>query len=315
MTNKVLIRSTPEELMISPEGLDVFIRQMDESDQDFHSVMLLRHGKVAAEKWWPPHAPEEQHILNSLSKSFTSTAVGIAVDEGFIKISDRVASFFPEDLPQDINRYLAAMTVRDLLMMSAGQEKEIWPEEGMHWTRAFLANQPTARPGTVFLYNTLATYMLSAIVQKASGFTLTRFLKPRLFEPLGITGMIWEQSPQGIDKGGFGLYLKTEDIAKFGQLYLQKGIWNGKRLLSHEWVEAATSKQIETGLMPGNDWKMGYGYQFWQCRHGFYRGDGANGQFCIVMAEYDAVLAVTAHSKKMETAMNLAWEFLLPAFR
>jgi hypothetical protein len=155
--------------------------------------------------------------------------------------------------------------------------------------------------------------MLSAIVQKATGTTLLDYLRPRLFEPLGIEHPTWETSPQGISTGGYGLSIRTEDIARFGQLYLQKGKWRGKQLVPETWVEAATARQTSNGSNPKSDWDQGYGYQFWRARHGAYRGDGAFGQFCIVMPEQDAVVAITSGVKDMQAVLNLVWDKLLPA--
>ena len=169
------------------------------------------------------------------------------------------------------------------------------------------------KPGTHFLYNTPATYMLSAIVQKATGQTVLDYLRPRLFEPLGIEDPTWEASPQGVTLGGYGLSVRTEDIARFGQLYLQKGKWQGKQLVPAAWVEAATARQISNGSSPKSDWDQGYGYQFWRCRHGAYRGDGAFGQFCIVLPEQDAVVAITSGTRDMPSVMNLVWDRLIPA--
>ena len=157
--------------------------------------------------------------------------------------------------------------------------------------------------------------MLSAIVQKATGKTVLDYLKPRLFEPLGIEHPTWETSPQGISTGGYGLSIRTEDIAKFGQLYLQKGKWHGKQLVPAAWVEAATARQTSNGSNPKSDWDQGYGYQFWRCRHGAYRGDGAFGQYCIVMPEQDAVIAITSGVKDMQAVLNLVWDKLLPAMQ
>ena len=171
------------------------------------------------------------------------------------------------------------------------------------------------KPGTHFLYNTSATYMLSAIVQKATGRPCSTTSSPRLFEPLGIEHPTWETSPQGISAGGYGLSIRTEDIAKFGQLYLQKGKWHGKQLVPAAWVEAATARQTSNGSNPKSDWDQGYGYQFWRCRHGAYRGDGAFGQYCIVLPEQDAVIAITSGVKDMQAVLNLVWDKLLPALK
>ena len=168
-------------------------------------------------------------------------------------------------------------------------------------------------PGTHFLYNTGASYILSAIVQKLTGGTLLAYLQPRLFAPLGIAGATWGTCPRGINFGGFGLALETEDIARFGQLYLQKGVWNGQRLLPESWVAAATAFQVSNAPSDDPDWAQGYGYQFWRCRHDAYRGDGAFGQYCIVMPEQDAVIAITGGVGDMQAVLDLIWTHLLPA--
>jgi hypothetical protein len=180
--------------------------------------------------------------------------------------------------------------------------------------RKFLALPVAHKPGTFFFYNTPATYMLSAIVQKVTGQSVLDYLRPRLFEPLGITNPQWEASPQGISMGGFGLSVRTEDIARFGQLYLRKGEWGKQQLVPAAWVEEATSRHASNGSNPSSDWEQGYGYQFWRSRHG-YRGDGAHGQFCLVLPQYDAVIAFTSGTRDMGSVMNLTWEKLLPAFK
>ena len=210
---------------------------------------------------------------------------------------------------------LKSMRVSDLLRMSTGHQAEPSLMPAQHWAKAFLAQPVPHKPGTHFLYNTAATYMLSAIVQKATGMTVLDYLRPRLFEPLGIENPTWGTSPQGVTLGGYGLSIRTEDIARFGQLYLQKGRWQGKQLVPEAWVAAATARQTANGSNPKSDWDQGYGYQFWRCRHGAYRGDGAFGQFCIVMPEQDAVVAITSGVKDMQSVMNLVWDHLLPAMK
>jgi CubicO group peptidase (beta-lactamase class C family) len=277
--------------------------------------MLVRHGRVVAEGWWGPYAAETPHMLFSLSKSFTSTAVGIAAAEGKLSPDDPVLKFFPDDAPAEPSANLKAMRLTDLLRMSTGQQAEPARKASEPWAKTFLAQPVPFKPGTHFLYNTSATYMLSGAVQKATGQTLLDYLKPRLFEPLGIANPTWELSPQGISTGGYGLSVRTEDIAKFGQLYLQKGKWNGKQLVPEAFVEAATARQTSNGSSPRSDWDQGYGYQFWRCRHGGYRGDGAFGQYCIVLPEQDAVIAITAGVRDMQAVLNLIWDELLPALK
>jgi CubicO group peptidase (beta-lactamase class C family) len=310
-----LPRSSPEAQGIPSSSILAFVEAADRSIDAMHSVMLLRHGHVVAEGWWSPYDSSTPHSLYSLSKSFTSTAVGLAVAEGKLSVDDEVLKFFPDDAPAAPSGNLKSMRVSDLLRMSTGHQAEPTLRTEQNWAKAFLAQPVPHKPGAHFLYNTSATYMLSAIVQKATGMTVLDFLRPRLFEPLGIENPTWGTSPQGVTLGGYGLSIRTEDIARFGQLYLQKGQWHGNQLVPEAWVEAATTRQTANGSNPKSDWDQGYGYQFWRCRHGAFRGDGAFGQFCIVIPAQDAVVAITSGSKEMQSVLNLVWEHLLPAMK
>ena len=316
-SSSVLPRSAPEAQGVSSTGLLDFIQSADRQVKEMNSFMLVRHGQVVAEGWWTPYAAETPHVLYSLSKSFTSTAVGLAVADGKLNIDDEVLKFFPEDAPAAPTNNLKAMRVRDLLCMSAGHQTEVRLAETneLPWTKLFLAHPVPHKPGGHFFYNTAGTYMQSAIVQKVTGLTVLDYLRPRLFEPLGIEHPTWGTSPQGISLGGYGLNLRTEDIAKFGQLYLQKGQWHGAQLVPAAWIEAATARQTSNGSNPNSDWEQGYGFQFWRCRHGAYRGDGAFGQFCVVLPEQDAVIAITSGTRDMQGVMNLIWDKLLPALQ
>jgi CubicO group peptidase (beta-lactamase class C family) len=305
-----LPRSSPEDQGVSSTAVLSFIEAADKIDS-MNSFMLVRHGHVVAQGWWAPYRADDRHSLYSLSKSFTSTAVGLAIAEGKLSLDDQVLKFFPDDAPSNPSDHLKAMRVSDLLRMSTGQLTEPPRKSEEPWTKTFLNHPVPFKPGTHFLYNTSATYMQSAIVQKVTGQTVLEYLTPRLFEPLGIEHPTWEASPQGISAGGYGLSIRTEDIAKFGQLYLQKGNWEGKQLVPAGWIEAATARQTSNGSNPNSDWDQGYGYQFWRCRHGAYRGDGAFGQYCIVLPEQDAVIAITSGVKDMQSILNLVWEKLL----
>jgi hypothetical protein len=205
--------------------------------------------------------------------------------------------------------------VRDLLTMSTGHQDEPPTAPDAMSAKSFLAQPVPHLPGTHFKYNTPATFMQSAIVQKVSGQTVLDYLQPRLFAPLGIEHPVWDANFQGISLGGYGLRMRTEDIAKFGQLYLQRGRWDGKQLLPGDWVAMATTKQTSNGSNPKSDWNQGYGFQFWRCRHNAYRGDGAFGQYCIVMPDQDAVVAITSGGKDMQAVLNLLWDKLLPAMQ
>ena len=320
-----LPRSSPERQGIASAAILAFVEQADTAIDAMHSFMLVRHGSVVAEGWWSPYDSQTPHMLYSLSKSFTSTAVGLAIAEGKLSLDDEVLKFFPEDAPAQPSENLRAMRVRDLLRMNTGQESEVqlWPwwdqpladTLGESWTRRFLAHPVPFKPGTRFLYNSPGTFMLSAIVQKVTGMTVLDYLRPRLFEPLGIEHPVWQPNPQGITVGGVGLLIRTEDIARFGQLYLQHGVWNGRQLIPASWVAAATAMQTANGSSPESDWDQGYGYQFWRSRHNSYRGDGAFGQYCLVLPEADAVIVITSGVRDMQAVMNLVWDTLLPAMQ
>ncbi len=307
-----LPRSSPEAQGISSAAVLDFIRSADRDVQSLHSFMLVRHGQVVAEGWWAPYRAELTHVLFSLSKSFTSTAIGLAVAEGRLSVDDPVLKYFPDEAPASPSPNLKAMRIRDLLRMNTGHETEPPRPPDQSWQRVFLEHPVRFKPGTHFLYNTSATYMLAAIVEKTTGVSLLEYLQPRLFEPLGIQKATWDKSPEGICLGGYGLKVQTEDIARFGQLYLQKGNWHGQQLIPAAWVEEATSFQTSNGSNPKSDWDQGYGYQFWRCQNGAYRGDGAFGQYCVVLPDKDAVIAITAGLGNMQAVLDLVWAKLLP---
>lgn len=313
----VLPRATPESQGVASAAISAFVRAANDSGIQWHSFMLMRHGQVIAEAWWKPFDPGYKHTLYSLSKSFTSTAIGFLVKEKKISVDDPVTSFFQAELPSVVSDNLAKMKVRHLLTMNTGHGDDTMPALRAakdNWVRTFLAQPVTFEPGSHFLYNTGATYMLGAIVYKVTGDLLEDFLRSRLFKPLGISGYDWERSPDGLNTAGYGLRVKTEDIARFGQFYLQQGKWDGRELLPAAWIDEATRRQTDSQAGDG-DWSQGYGYQFWRCKPGFYRGDGAYGQYCVVMPAQDAVLAITSESWNMQQSMTIAWEHLLPAMQ
>ena len=316
-----LPRSTPEHEGIASSAVLSFVQAADTGIDAMNSFMLIRHGRVVAEGWWGPYAPTTPHILYSLSKSFTSTAIGLAAAEGKLSVDDPVLKFFPEEAPAEPSANLRAMRVRDLLRMVTGHQTEAAlfgavdsSMRSASWVKRFFAHPVAFKPGTHFLYNSPATYMLSAIVQKTTGQTVNDYLTPRLYEPLGIAKPAWVSSPEGINAGAYGLSVRTEDIAKMGQLYLQKGVWKGKQIIPAAWVAEATARQTSNGSAPTSDWDQGYGYQFWQSRHGF-RGDGAFGQYMLILPQYDAVVAITSGVRDMQAVMNLVWDKLLPAMQ
>jgi len=317
-----LPRSTPEAEGLASSAVLDFLDAVDSSGIELHSFMVLRHGKVLAEGYWAPYQPDLKNILYSVSKSFTSTAIGLAVSDSLLDVHDKVISFFPDYLPDSVSPNLADMEIQDLLCMAAGQSPDptYIVRHSDDWIRTFLSIPVNNEPGTVFQYSSAASFMLSAILTRVTGESVLDYLKPRLFDPLGIKNPDWETDPEGNSTGGWGLRVRTEDMAKFGQLYLQKGQWNGQQLIPESWVEEATNVKImqNPGLSAaeraGSDWEQGYCYKFWRSRHNSYRADGAYGQFILVLPDLDAVIVMTAEAFDLQKELNLPWDELLPGF-
>ncbi|MFF7132090.1 MULTISPECIES: serine hydrolase domain-containing protein [unclassified Streptomyces] len=313
--------STPAAQGVDAAGIQAFLDALEaEPNLHPHSLMLLRHGQVVASGWWAPYAPDRPQLLYSLSKSFTATAAGFAVAEGLIRLDDPVISYFPEFEADITDPRSRTMLVRHVASMASGHAEETLDRaralDRDELVRGFLLVPPDRDPGTVFAYNQPATYTLAAVVQRVTGQKLTEYLRPRLFEPLGIGEVAWIADRRGRELGFSGLHATTDAIARLGQLHLRGGVWEGERLLPESWVAEATRVQIahEAPVVGGwSDWQQGYGFQFWMSRHG-YRGDGAYGQFCVVLPEQDAVLAITSETVDMQKVLDLAWEHLLPAF-
>lgn len=298
-----LPRSTPEAQGVSSAHLEGFINSIAQSkDSNAHSVMVLRHGNVIMDANFKPYRKDYPHMLFSLSKSVVGIAVGIACDEGLISIDDKLVDIFPDVIPRFHNQYLDSITIKHFLTMSSGIAfNELGSATDKDWLKKYILSDIMFEPGTKFSYNSLNTYILSAIICKKSGMSLIDYLTPRLFEPLHIYDATWEVCPNGIEKGGWGLNLKIEDIAKIGQLYLQKGKWsvNGsmKQILSEEWVEQSSSKQIKTDKGRLSD---SYGYQIWSFPiDSAYEFNGMFGQYVVIIPKFDVVVAVTAGSQNL----------------
>ncbi|MFI9169523.1 serine hydrolase domain-containing protein [Streptomyces lincolnensis] len=314
--------SSPAAQGVAASGVHAFLDSIEAApDIEPHSVMILRHDHVVASGWWAPYSPQRVHLLYSISKSFTATAAGFAVAEGLIRLDDPVISYFPEFEADITDPRSRATLVRHVASMSSGHLEDALDRaralDAENLVRGFLLLPPDRDPGTVFAYNQPATYTLAAILQKVTGQTLTEYLRPRLLDPLGIGETAWIRYRTGGELGFSGLHATTDALARLGLLYLRDGVWEGKRLLPEGWVAEASRAHIETAAdnpaSVGSDWDRGYGFQFWRSRHG-YRGDGAYGQFCLVLPEHDAVIAMTSQTENMQKVLDLAWEHLLPAF-
>ncbi len=311
--------ATPESVGIPSSAVTAMLEELYAQGIEMHSFMLLRHGKVCAQGAWKPYAIDEPHIMFSFSKSLTSTAIGFAVQEGILSLDDRLVDLFPDKTPENPSENLQKCTLRHLLMMGCGHETEIaWgPSQDNDWISDFLSHPFVYEPGTHFLYNTAGTNMLCAALQRKAGQSLTEFLRPRLFQPLGMTDIHCHTLPNGVSMGGAGCYLTIEDMARFVQFICNKGQWEGRQLLNADWFHLATNKQIENagaGWDGDPDWQQGYGFQFWRCApQGVFRGDGAFGQYGVVMTEQNAVLVIQSASMKLQAVLTAVWEKLLPA--
>ena len=317
-TTTRLLRARPADVGIPAAAVDAVLDGWEARELELHSLMVVRHGHVAAEGWWAPYTADRIHLLYSLSKSFTSTAVGFAVAEGRFQLDDRVVDLLPDHAPDDVDPAVAQLTVHHLLSMSTGHREDTLDRayrlDADDPVGAFLRIPPEEPVGSRHAYNNATTYALATIVEEHTGQPLLAYLRPRLFDPLGIGAARWDIDKHGVALGFTGLHLQTESIASFGQLLLQDGQWNGQRILPDGWVRMATRKHIDNDNDPNGplDWRQGYGYQYWMARHGF-RGDGAHGQFCVVVPEADLVVATTARVDDMQAILDVLWERMLPA--
>jgi CubicO group peptidase (beta-lactamase class C family) len=311
-----LPRGNAADQRVDPAAIISFLDALAERpDIEMHSLMVVRHGQVVAEGWWAPYSAGRPQLLYSLSKSFTSTAAAFAQAEGLLDLDDAVISHFAEFAADITDPRSRSLKVRHVASMAAGHTWEMLfealkrdPEEPV---RGFLLSPPDHDPGTYFAYSQPCTYTLASIIQRNAGMSLSRYLRPRLFDPLGIGHVGWQTFPPGREQGFSGLHARTEDIAKLGLLYLRQGQWEGAQLISPEWVAEATSEQVSNSGNPSPDWRLGYGFQFWMSRHG-YRGDGAFGQFCVILPEQDAVIVTTAYTLDMQAMLDAMWTHLLP---
>lgn len=304
-----LPRNRPEAHGVDPRTILAFLDEVRAAGLELQSFMLARGGDVIAEGWWSPYRADRPHIMHSLTKSVAVSGVALALQEKLFGIDDKVVSFFPDELPAVVSDNLAAMTVRDLLTMRAGHDAEIsgsvWRQIRTSWVAEFFKVPVPLKPGTKFVYSSAVSFMLSAIVTKVTGQTLRDYMEPRFFAPLGITGLSWDVGPGGINPGGNGLSWKTADALKLGMLYAQRGRWNGKQILTPEWVDAATRPQVAEGE---------YGYQWWIGPGRAYYALGLFTQMSIVFPDHDAVLAVTAAIDGSEQFTPIVWKHFPAAF-
>lgn len=313
---QVFPRTSPESVGIPSKAIEGFLNNVRGRGIELHSLMILRHGKVCAEGWWRPYAPDRIHNVHSFTKSFVSTALGILVDEGRISLDQAVLSFFPEDAPAQASENLKSMNLHHLLSMSTGHHTEPAIRAEKNFTRAFLAWPVEHAPGTWFCYNSCATHMVSRIIHKVTGKTFVEFLQERLFEPMGFGAMECSTMADGYPSGGGGFAMTTEDMCRLAQLYLNGGKWNDVQLVPERWIRTATVPQSDdsngTHREGNEDWEAGYGYQMWMNAPAHsYRFDGAFGQEALVCPDQDLAIVFTAATHDLAELFRLAWRYIL----
>lgn len=309
---------TPESVGVSSKIVNEFLKDAKEAGYEYHSLMVIRNGKVAVEWYNGPFSKDEPHSVYSVSKSFTSTAIGFAISEGLITLDTKLLDIFPDYPPKNPDKRFDKVTVRNLLRMSSGKKPNFLADKGkIDWIRDFIDSPWVFEPGEKFLYVNENIFMLSAIINRVTGMTMREYLTPRLFEPLGIDVPYWDTDQNGVEAGGWGLYIKTEDLAKFTLCYLQKGKYKGHQVIPAEWTVEATKCQINNEYnKPGTDSSCGYGYCFWKNSfdENSFRADGMFSQFGIGLPEYNAVIVITSSIAEESSSLEFLWKYFPRAF-
>ena len=321
MRKNVYPVAKPDELSVSAEAIKQTIREIREvKGLELHSFLMLRGGALIWEEYFKDGEESRLHPLYSVSKSFCSTAVGLAQARGLLSVEDKLYDFFPEHADLCDSDYKREVAIKHLLMMGSGfenNEGKIFGGPGQDMVKAALSQPVIHKPGTIFDYYTLGTYLLSAVFSRVCPEGIHAYLRKKIFEPMEFGASQWNTDDMNIPMGGYGLYLAAYDLTKLGQLYLQKGKWEGQQLVPDEYAAAASSKQIDNSNHPsGNpDWTAGYGYQFWRNVMGGFRADGMYGQYIIVLPDKDAVIVMTSHLNDMQIPLTAVQNILLPQIK
>ncbi len=308
--------ATPSEQGVSPAGISAFLDVIERDPRiEPHGLIIQRHGRRIVEGYWAPHTGDRRRLVYSLSKTFTGTALALQLGEGRLSLDDLVCDHLPE-LFDGADPVTRRMRIRHIASMSTGHDRETFAEalaiDPADPVRGFLTIPPDAEPGTLFAYNQPPVLALAMILQRLAGQRLAEYLRPRLLDPLGISELRWAQIRPGLDMGFSGVHTTLDAVARLGQLYLDDGVWNGRRILPAGWVADASAVHIANPQREEPDWQQGYGFQLWMSRHG-YRGDGAFGQYMVVLPEHDAVVAMFSCTEPMQVVLDAMWEHLLPA--
>lgn len=316
---KPLERCTPESVGLRSKDITWFINELEHSQTEMHGLMIMRHSKVAAEGWWSPFAPHLRHGLQSHTKTYAATGVGIAYTEGYLKLDERIIDIFPEAAPENPSENLQLLTVRDVLCMGCGMEE--MPRNTEHWIKDFLAIPVVHKPGTAYMYNSTGSTLLCAIVERKTGRKFTDYIEEKLFDKIGIDkrNIRWYCMADGTPMGGGGMFASTEDNLRMMMVYANGGVFNGERILAEDYVKLATSNQNDSASEAKNnplayDNHLGYGFQIWMCKpEGVYRADGAMGQFTIVCPKQDMIIAINetaVGAHWAQTTLEICWKYL-----
>ncbi|MDY4489792.1 MAG: serine hydrolase [Candidatus Faecousia sp.] len=311
--------ASPEAVGIRSEDIQSYLDALESSQTEMHGLMIMRHGKLCAQGWWAPFGPNVRHGLQSHTKTYAATAVGIAYTEGLLRLDERLIDIFPEEAPENPSENLKLLTVRDVLCMGCGMDT--MPMNGPDWIREFLHTPVNHKPGTTYMYNSTGSTMLGAIVRKKTGLGLHDYLTPRLFRKIGIDpeNLRWLRMADGMEVGGGGLFATTEDNFRLMKLYADGGVWEGERILAEDYVKLATTNQNDSASEAANnpeakDNFLGYGFQIWMCTpKGAYRADGAMGQFTIVLPEQDMIIGITetaVGAHWAQSTLDITWDFV-----
>lgn len=309
--------SSPSSQGVDPDGVAAFLDVIERDARiEPHGLIIQRHGRRIAEGYWAPHTADRSRLVYSLSKSFTGTALGLQIGEGRLTLDDLVSDHLPELFDDHTAASARTLRIRHIASMATGHDHETYLEAALadpsDPVRGFLTIPSEAEPGTLFAYNQPPVLALARILQRLAGESLVDYLRPRLLGPLGVGDFRWRHAQDGLDLGFSGVFTNLDAIARLGQLSLDDGVWDGRRLLPEGWAAAASSVQVANPERDEPDWSQGYGFQLWMSRHG-YRGDGAFGQYMVVLPEHDAVVAMFSCVENMQTVLDAMWEHLLPA--
>ena len=318
-SRKPFLTARPEEVGISSDLILKYIDNLERSQTEMHGLMIMRHNKLIAQGWWAPFAPNLRHGLQSHTKTYAATAVGIAYTEGILKLDERLIDIFPDESPEDPSENLKLLTIRDVLCMGCGMDT--MPFNSKDWIREFMHTPVNHKPGTTYMYNSTGSTMLGAIVRKKTGLGLFDYLKPRLFDKIGINydNLRCMCMADGMEVGGGGMFATTEDNFRLMKLYADGGVWEGERILAEDYVKLATTNQNDSATESINnpeafDNFLGYGFQIWMCKpHRAYRADGAMGQFTIVLPDQDMEIAITetaVGAHWAQSTLDITWDFI-----